>query len=336
MKRLFIISIFLTAALSLNGCGKKEKDKNILVYTSVPTAIMSEVEAAFEKENKGINIDVYRNGTEAIISKIAAEMEAGQTNADIIWVADPSYPLRLRDEGYLHAFDSPEKNGLSSYLYEPNGYFYAGRIITSGIVYNTQLIKSEECPNTWNDLWSEKWRKQVIIANPLYSGMAVLTVGTLAEKYTWDYFINLRNNDASVVQSNNTVAKKVATGEFPIGVTIDYIVTMMRESGSPIELKYPEDGVIAIPSPLAIMKTSQNIPDAEKFVNFILSKKGQNLLVKSGAFISVRLDVEPRPGMPTRDEILARSIPIDWSNESDMIEQVKRKFSAIMLYWEEE
>lgn len=334
LKSLVILTIlsWLIAA----GCFQETNERKVLIYTSVPSAIMSEIEAAFEREYADIDVSVYRNGTEAIVSKINAEREAGTTHADIIWVADPSYPHRLKEEGLLHAFESKHKNVLSSYLYDADGCYYAGRIITTGIAYNTNLVPPEEVPQTWNDLWDEKWRKNLILANPLYSGMAVLTVGTLAEKYSWDYFTELRNNGAAVVQSNNTVAKKVAMGEFPIGVTIDYIVTMMHDSGSPIDLKYPEDGVVTIPSPLAILKNSPNIKDAELFVEYILSKKGQELLVSSGAFTSVRLDVDPRPGTPTRDEILARSIPIDWSREDEMIEQVKRRFSAIMLFWEEE
>lgn len=335
--RSYIIILGVVLAVGIFfACQPGQSEKKLLIYTSVPSAIMSEIEAAFEREYPEANLSIYRNGTQAIISKIAAEREAGVVNADVIWVADPSYVNDLKAEGILHAFESKHRDALSPYLRDKDGAFYAGRIITSGIAYNTNLVSPEDVPRYWNDLWNEEWRGQVILANPLYSGMAVLTVGTLAEKYSWEYFTYLRNNGATVVQSNNTVAKKVAMGEFPIGVTIDYIVTMMRESGSPIDLVYPEDGVVTIPSPIAILNSSDNIPEAENFVDYILSREGQEMLVRSGAFTAVRSDVDPREGTPGRDEILARAIPTDWSEERNMVEDVKKRFSAIMLFWEEE
>ncbi len=334
-QKLILIMFIMTGLFNLH-CTSDRHERRLLIYTSVPSGIMSEIETEFEKYYPQVKLAIYRNGTQAIISKISAEREAGGPRPDIIWVADPSYVNVLKEEGMLHAFDSKYKNELSAYLRDADGCFYAGRIITSGIAYNTNMVKGDDIPQYWSDLWNENWRGKVILANPLYSGMAVLTVGTLANKYTWEYFSGLRNNGATVVQSNNSVAKKVAIGEFPIGVTIDYIVTMMRESGSPINLVYPEDGVVTIPSPLAILKQSKNISDSELFVNFILSKEGQEMLVRSGAFTSVRADITQRVGTPSRDEILARAIPTDWSEESHIVEDVKRRFSAIMLYWEEE
>ncbi len=328
-----IIGLLLT---SLVSCNEAPKERKIFVYTSVPSAIMSDVEAAFEKDYPDINMSIYRNGTEAIASKIAAEREAGNLSADVLWVADPSYFIQLKAENMLFAFQSKEKEAISPFLRDPDDCFYAARIITTGIAYNTNMVTRDEVPKYWNDLWNENLKGKVIIANPLYSGMAVLTVGTLAHKYNWDYFTSMRNNGATVVQSNNTVAKKIAMGEFPIGITIDYIVTMMRESGSPIDLVYPEDGVITIPSPIGILKTSKNAEDSKIFVDYILSKKGQEMLVKSGAFTSVRSDVTPREGTPGRDEILARAIPTDWSTDRGQLDDVKKRFSAIMLYWEDE
>ncbi|OQY29601.1 MAG: hypothetical protein B6244_03140 [Candidatus Cloacimonetes bacterium 4572_55] len=335
--RAILIGIYLSLfILVLSGCQSKKKSKRLLVYTSVPSAIMSEIQAAFEQEYPQIKLSIYRNGTQAIISKISAEEEEGGVNADVVWLAGLSYLTQLKKEGMLHPFKSEHSAFLSSYLRDQDNCFYAGRIITSGIVYNTDIVADEDRPVYWADLWSDQWRNKVVMANPLYSGMAVLTVGTLADTYSWEYFSFLRTNGATVVQSNNAVSKKIASGEFPVGITIDYIITMMRESGSPVDLIYPEDGVIAIPCPLGIFNSSNKKVEAESFINYILSQDGQKLLVQSGAFTPVRSDVKSRPGTLGLDEIIARAFPTDWSKEHNIVENVKRQFSAIMLYWEEE
>ncbi|GAH60649.1 unnamed protein product, partial [marine sediment metagenome] len=60
----------------------------------------------------------------------------------------------------------------------------------------------------------------------------------------------------------------------------------------------PEDGVVLVLSPIAIVRDCQNLPAAQVFVDFILSKEGQKLLSSEG-ITPVRLDVTPPSGVPT-------------------------------------
>ena len=80
-----------------------------------------------------------------------------------------------------------------------------------------------------------------------------------------------------------------------MGITIDFTVRkLLKENpGAPIDYIYPKDGVVLVPSPIAIFKDIPHPQAAILFVRYILSKRGQTLLRDLGGFMPVRLDVNP-------------------------------------------
>jgi len=157
------------------------------------------------------------------------------------------------------------------------------------------------------------------------------SVGGLTQKYGWKYFEDLRRNKGTVVRGNTDVAQKVASGEFAVGMTLDYMVRGMRDKGSAIELIYPDDGTIAIPSPIAVMKASRNIAAATRFVDYILSREGQETLVRLGSLVPVRADVDPPPATDKADTILGKAMGVDWDALERGIDEIKTKFQDIMM-----
>ena len=61
----------------------------------------------------------------------------------------------------------------------------------------------------------------------------------------------------------------------------------------------PDDGVLALPSPLAIGRNAPNAEAARIFVDFILSPEGQQVLVDRH-FMPVRSDISPPAGCSPR------------------------------------
>jgi iron(III) transport system substrate-binding protein len=101
----------------------------------------------------------------------------------------------------------------------------------------------------------------------------------------------------------------------------------LQKSGAPVDFVWPTDGAVSIPSPVAIIKGSKNIEASKAFVDFTLSKKGQELLVKDGV-IPVRPDVAPPKGMPTADKIKMIPVPFQWA--ADNASTIRETFEKIM------
>ncbi|MFN3500850.1 MAG: ABC transporter substrate-binding protein, partial [Allorhizobium sp.] len=87
-----------------------------------------------------------------------------------------------------------------------------------GIVYNTDLVKT--APTSWNDLLEADAAKSLIMPSPLYSGAAVIHVGTMTQQpeFGWAYYEKLAEAGAVAGQGNGTVLEAVARGEKAYGI----------------------------------------------------------------------------------------------------------------------
>ncbi|TVQ39631.1 MAG: extracellular solute-binding protein, partial [Geminicoccaceae bacterium] len=104
------------------------------------------------------------------------------------------------------------------------------------------------------------------------------------------------------------------SGEFAVIKGIDYIMAAQAAEGAPVAFTFVEDGVLSLPSPIAIGKNARNAEAAAVFVDFILSAEGQQVLVDK-FFLPVRTDVAPPVGLPSPAEIVALEIDYEWLAE---------------------
>ncbi len=323
---LLMVGIFVFA--SGNQEGKDAESESgvsgkIVLYTSVPQPIVDKIQADFQSKNPSITLDVFRSGTSSVVTKLMTEKEAGSILADLIWVADPSTYEDFKAQNLLHKFTPEEASGIDSSMKDPEGYYYAGRLINMIIAYNTLQVKNP--PKNWEDILDSKYK--LGFPTPLRSGAAIAAVKTLVDKYGWDYFKRFRAAGGKQVKSNSTVRDMIVTGELSVGVMLDYMVRPMIKKGSPINYVWPADGAVFIPSPIAILESSKNKEVAKVFVNYILSKDGQATLVKMGSFIPVRKDVAPPEGTPALDKI--KKLPTDWKAVRRERQNVKDKWTEI-------
>lgn len=324
--RKYAVALLLICSVFLFGAQK------IMLYTSVPTEIMTAIAEAFQQANPDVELEVFRSGTGTIQTKIAAEVETGNLQVDVIWVAEFSYYESLKKQGLLAQIYPEEASALPANFKDSEGYYYAGRLINMVIAYNTKTLTAADAPRSWKEMTDRKWYDNYVIPNPEYSGAAVAAVGALAKQYGWQYFEELRKNEAVVVRGNSDVAQKVAAGEFPVGMTLDYIARDLNMKGSPIDIVYPTDGTIAIPSPIAVIKTTQKLEAAMKFVNYILSAQGQRALVELGSLVPIRSDVNPPANTPPAGEILSQAMAIDWKYIEEGLAEINTKFADLMLF----
>ncbi len=316
MKKVLLVAVmfFLLAALGFSrGTSDQEGTGGIItIYTSVPQSIIDKIQSDFMNEHPDIELEVFRAGTGSVIAKIATEMEAGEIQADLIWVAEPSTYESFKDQGILLKFTPGEASALADGMADPEGFYYAGRLINMIIGYNTGMV--DDPPSTWQDLITNKYGGPKAMASPVTSGAALAAAYAIGKEYGEDYFVRLKNNGAVQAKSNGSVRNALSTGEYKTGIVLDYMMRSRIESGAPVDYVWPEDGAVFIPSPIAIINTSDNIETAKVFVDYALSANGQRTLVELGSFIPVRNDVDPPAGAPRLDEINA--LKIDWKELS--------------------
>ena len=325
----------LALSVALAGCGggdKKAEKKaggtkgELMVYTSIyPDIIDNMCKPSLAKAFPEMKVNWFQGGTEKVVTKITGEIKAKKIGADVLMVADPSYYLKLDDQKLLLPYKSKEEKNLINDK-DAEGAWYAVRVCNMIIAYNGDKLKAEDAPKNWTDLTDPKWKGKIAMPNPMLSGTAYVAVGALADKYGWEYFDKLKANGLRVEEGNSAIQNKLLTGEYAAAMILEEnILKLANTKKEPLKVIYPKDGVVQVPSPIAIFNTTKNPEGAKALVDWWLSKEGQQAVVK-GCMHSVRGDVkEPIGSVPTKG-LTDGKIKVDWRKLADNNAKIKEEF----------
>ena len=330
LRRSLLLGIAANALilLNVNLIFAQATSSEVLLYTSVPQALATQFADAFMKKRPDIKVEIYRAGSTEVGAKLAAEREVGGIRADLLWLADAPIYYDLRQRGELLGYISPEAKAIPADLKDPKGFFTAGRLINMIIAVNTQVTPLKDAPKSWKDF--PDFGKKAAMGNPLYSGSNFVTVAAFVKKDgNWSWFERARGKGVAVVRGNSEAADALAGKEFGIAMTLDYIIAGLAKKGAPLATIWPTDGAISVPSPIAIIKNSKNPAGGKAFIDYVLSKEGQEFLVKQEV-IPVRGDVAPPKGQPSASQIKFMPIPYEWA--ADNSAEIREKFEKIMLH----
>ena len=317
--------LVLAVILAVAACGLASARENLIVYTSMKESLIGDIVDGFERLHPNITVDHTTAGAGMLMTKIAAERETGRILADVLWHSEVPDFYNMRSEGLLLQYKPSVFDELLNPFDDYDGYFTAARLGTLGIVINTNEVKAP--PTQWSDLFKPEFKDLFVIADPSLSGTAFMSIAMLDKQFGWEFFEKLRENGARMGRGSSQVVNDTAIGEFSACLGVDYIVYDQIIKGAPLALVYPPE-LLMSPSPVTIFKDSPNIEAAKKFVDYLLSQEAQQLIANE-ATLSVRLDVTYAEGimLPPANEVLERSIKVNYIELMDAKEELVRKFS---------
>ncbi|QKY69335.1 ABC transporter substrate-binding protein [Lentibacillus sp. CBA3610] len=279
-------------------------------YTSQPDADAEQLVSAFNEAYPEVQVNIFRSGTEEVMSKINAEKQAGDVQADVLLVADEVTFEGLKEQEMLMSYSSPETDAIPDEFIDSDGTYTGTKIMSTGLVVNTENV--DEMPSSWQVLTSDEAADQVVMPSPLYSGAAAynLSVLTRNDAFGWEFYEDIKANNPMVTDGNGAVMENVASGQKTYGMVVDYLAARAANDGSPVELVYPDEGVPVITEPIGIMADTDQEKAAKAFVDFVLSEEGQKMQSEIG-YTPIREGVEAPEGLKTFDEIDVLTAPIE-------------------------
>jgi iron(III) transport system substrate-binding protein len=307
-----LFDALLACALSVATLGPlapmaSAQEGKLVLYTSQPNTDAQQTIDAFKAKFPKVDVTFVRDGTPRVMAKLRAEFEAGAPQADVLLIADAVTMASLKAEGRLLAHDKADVGAYAAGLFDADRTWFSTKLITTGIVYNT---KAPFKPTSWADLVKPEAKGLVIMPSPLASGAALIHAASLTGTLDggWAYYEKLKANGAVAAQGNGDVLKQVAGSEKLFGMIVDFMPIREKAKGAPLEFVFPTDGVSAIGEPVAILKATKNPDAAKAFVDFLLSKEGQELAAKQG-YIPAHPAVALPAGYPDRGAI--KILPLD-------------------------
>jgi len=344
MRRQFLLSGtrraaagFMVAALAMAGGAARAQNPDparpaqpvsgsLTLYTSQLEPDAAATVEAFRQRYPGVTVEWLRGGTNQILPRLRAEIAAGSPRADVLLLADALTFESLAAEGRLRESPEVTTGGIPADRLDPRRRYFATKLITTGIVYNT---RAPFAPKNWADLLRPEARNMIAMPSPSVSGAAALHVAALAQApgLGWDYLTRLAKQGLQPRGGNGQVLQAVASGERAYGIAVDYLALREAARGAPVRFVFPEDGVSAVTEPAAILSTTKNVPAAVAFVSFLLSREGQELAAKQG-FLPVDPGVAPPEGFPDPHSI--KVLPLDAARAAKENEADLRRFNDLI------
>lgn len=160
--------------------------------------------------------------------------------------------------------------------------------------YNTQKVSAADAPKSWTDLLDPKWKDQIAVGHPGYSGAIGIWALLMKQMYGVDYLKKLERNKPQIGRSSMDPVTLMNGGERAIGVAIPSATTLLSISrGNPLKLIYPTDGTVATPAPTAIIANAPHPNAAKLFMEFATGPEYSRVITKLFNE-SLRPEVPPR------------------------------------------
>lgn len=309
-KTSFLLLPFVLLVLFFWGSKSRENKEVIWIYASIYKEVISELDEVLRQRFPSVQVRWYQSGSENVAARVNAELSTGKSQADLIMTSDPFWFVELKKAGHLLSYFSPTAEQLNARYRDSEGAFLINRIPVGIIAYERTQISRSEAPRTWDDLRSPKWLNKISMPSPLESGTALTFVSQLVRKKGWRYFEDLKQNNLLSAGGNSAVIQRIETKEKPIGIVLLENALQAQKRGAPIEIVYPPEGIIPIPSPIAIMAKSSRTEIAKTIYDFFSGPEAQNIFLKANVYSPFLTHLAPNSAKPFTE---IEKTEFDWS-----------------------
>jgi phosphoglycerate transport regulatory protein PgtC len=271
-------------------------EPRVVIITSFSRDVTTPFVQAFERAHPGTKVEVQNRSTTAAVAFIR---ETRSNPPDLMWASAPD-AFEVLKGGNLLAKPQIDTSGIPARIgggptHDPEGHYFGFAVSGYGIMYNTRYLRANRLPvpREWTDLKNPIYHGHVGISSPSRSGTTHLTVETILQGEGWGpgwaQLLEISGNFAQVSDRSFGVPDAVNSGQYGIGIVIDFFGFSAKASGFPVEFVYPSVTTL-VPANIAMVQNAPNASAARAFIQFVLSPAGQEVLLDPKV---MRLPVRP-------------------------------------------
>ena len=343
-KTLVAIAFGLALAVLASPFAAVALEKKLVIVTSYPPDTTTTVKKAFEKKHPGVKVEMLKKKTTAGIKYL--QETASNNRSDMFWASAPDAFEVLKGDSLLQKYKVkmkgiPKKVGAFP-INDPEGYYKGFAASGYGIMWNTRYLKAKKLPEpkTWANLAKPVYHGHVGMSAPSRSGTTHLTVETLLQGKGWDKgwaeLKAIAGNFKTVTERSFGVPDGVNSGQFGLGIVIDFFGLSSEASGFPVKFIYPPVTTL-VPANIAIVKNAPHPKAAAAFIEFLLSPAGQEVLLDPKIR---RLPVNPAtyakapPGFPNpfKDKSIGAAVKFDLQLSKNRYNVINSLFDVMVTY----
>jgi iron(III) transport system substrate-binding protein len=266
-----------------------KKEGVVNIYSSVTVDDMKVLSAAFEKKY-GVKLQAWRASSESILQRTMIEYRGGRYDVDAIETSAVEMES-LHRERLLQEVKSPHLPDITPGALRPHREWVGDRLNIISQGYNTNLVKKEDVPKSYEDLLHPRWKGKLGIEADDAVWFATLATEMGEAKAVRLFREMARTNGLSVRKGHTLIANLVVSGEVPYAITVyHYKVEQLKNSGAPIEWYVIPPGIARFLG-AGVMRRAPHPHAAILFLDFMLSV-AQSLLLDRD-FTPTNMKVKP-------------------------------------------
>ncbi len=282
------------------------KEGKVVVSLPASAELRKRIEQTFEKRFPGISAELLAARGASNINRILEENKAEIHYFDLHIGGTNSIVTGLLPERILEPVASwmvlPEvreaKNWWGGHMWIDTAqqFIYAFQAyLTETTWYNASVMRPEEI-TTYDDLLGPKWKGKIAMLDPRTPGSGDSTWAFLWEIKGEEYLKKLVAQNLLIGRNQRQLAESVAKGKTTLSLGLSYYVYLpFVKAGLPVKpLPAPKEGFYGSSGSgnLVILKNAPHPNAAKLFLNWLLSREGQEIFGRAMGQATRRLDVD--------------------------------------------
>ena len=272
--------IVLAACADGKSAGAPDSPGSLVVYSGRSESLVGPIIEQYSQVT-GIDVSVKYGST----AEIAATLLEEGTNspADVFFAQDPGGLGAVANAGMLSDLSDEIVNLVPDWARSPDRKWVglSGRART--VIYNTKTLSKADLPASVFGFTDPEWKGRIgwAPANGSFQAMVTAMRVLWGEDKTREWLLGIQANDPKEYPKNTPQVAAAAAGEIDVGlVNHYYLYRFIQEDGKGFEARnyHPTDGgpgSLIMVAGAGILETARNRENAEKFLQFMLSKVGQ-------------------------------------------------------------
>ena len=309
-------ALFSAPAVADTELAKKaEQEGKLIIYSTTDTKAADPLLKGFNKKYPNIQVEYHDMNSTEIYNRYISEQASGAHSADLVWSSAMDSTMQLATL-YSATYASPEIPALPDWaVWEDRAY--GTTFEPTVFIYNTRLITEEELPKTHKELGQLVSQDEARFKNKVTTydieksavGYMLAVQDSIQDPDYYQFLEQVGSANLVLQSSTGTMMERVSSGENLLGYNILGSYAEVRAESDPsIGIIYPSDYTLVLSRVAFISERAQNPNAARLFLNFLLSKDGQDILANESNLTSIRSDVEGDNDAKGMEEKLGKAI----------------------------
>jgi iron(III) transport system substrate-binding protein len=304
---------------------KAKAEGQVAFYSSLQAQQIEPFIRVFQKRYPFIKVNPYRVSGNRQVIKIQTEMNAGNHLFDVT-NGSAEQASAIKKIGAIDPYFSPQRDFYNPPNRDKDGFFASLYVIPIVLGYNTNMVKRQEVPRSYEELLQPKWKSNMFLDDEAYEWSAVLQRHMGRDK-ALQFMRALAKQDLRLMRGRTAQSQLLAAGERPIAIVLSgHTVLDMKASGAPID-QVILDPYFAQANKLMLSRHAPHPHAAALFYDWALSEEGQSIITSFGRVVA-RKGVKQRfPELVEKESFL-----VDGEINGPIIDHTRQEFIQNLLW----